>query len=219
MKSRPIATILLVATLITACGPSATPAGSTPDVAAVRTSAASTVVSQFTLTAAVFTPVVPSAPTDAPAASETAEPDVTATDTTAPVAQVTNAEGTVVALCDKYSWDPETVDVNVPDNTPVSPGQDFVKTWKIKNIGTCTWGEGYEMVFSYSSAPNDDALNGVAQPLAAAIAPQQEVEVSVQFTAPDLPGTYFSVWTMQNNANIPFQGNDNKALYVQVLVQ
>ena len=219
MKSRLIVTVLLVAMLIAACGPSTTPTGATPDVAAIRTSAASTVVSQFTLTAAVFTPVVPAGPTDYPAPAETEVPEATATVTTLPVAQVTNAEGTVVALCDKYSWDPETVDVNIPDNTPVSPGQDFVKTWKIKNIGTCTWGAGYKLVFSYSSSPNDDALNGVAQPLTAAIAPQQEVEVSVQFTAPDLPGTYFSVWTMQNAKGIPFQGNDNKALYVQVVVQ
>jgi hypothetical protein len=212
MKPRLIATLLLVATLIAACGPSATPAGPTPDVAAIRTSAASTVVSQFTLTAAVFTPVAPIAPTDTPA--ETLEPDVTATATTAPVAQVTNAEGTIVTLCDKYAWDPETVDVNIPDNTPMSPGQDFVKTWKIKNIGACTWGEGYKMVFSYG-----EEMEGVAQPLGAAIAPGQEVDVSVQFTAPDLPGSYFSVWTLENAKGIPFQGNDNKALYVQVVVQ
>jgi next-to-BRCA1 protein 1 len=127
---------------------------------------------------------------------------------------VTNAEGTTVTLCDKYAWDPDTVDVNVPDNTPVSPGQDFVKTWKIKNTGACTWGEGYKMVFSYG-----EEMNGVAQPLGAAIAPGQEVDVSVQFTAPDLPGSYFSVWTLQNAKGIPFQGNDNKALYVQVVVQ
>ncbi|HEX5807253.1 MAG TPA: NBR1-Ig-like domain-containing protein [Anaerolineales bacterium] len=212
MKLKLLVIIIITTVLIAACGPSATPSEPTPDVAAVRTSAASTVVSQFTLTAAAFTATT--APiTDTPA------PDVTATQTSLPVAAVTNAEGTTVALCDKYSWDPETVDVNVPDNTVVSPGQEFIKTWKIKNIGTCTWGEGYELVFSYSSLPNDDALNGVAQPLAAAIAPQQEVEVSVQFTAPDLPGTYFSVWTMRNAKDISFLGNDNKALYVQVLVQ
>jgi hypothetical protein len=211
MKPRLVATLLLVATLIAACGPSATPAGSTPDVAAIRTSAASTVVSQFTLTAAAFTPTLPAVPSETPA---TLEPDVTATETTAPVAQVTNAEGTVVTLCDKYAWDPDTVDVNIPDNTPVSPGQDFVKTWKIKNIGACTWGEGYKMVFSYG-----EEMDGVAQPLGAAIAPGQEVDVSVQFTAPDLPGSYFSVWTLQNAKGIPFQGNENKALYVQVVVQ
>jgi hypothetical protein len=221
MKPRLMAIFLLGALLLAACGPSATAAAPTSDVAAIRTSAASTVVSQFTLTAAVFTPVVPAAPTEAPATeiTDTTEPNVTTTATTAPVAEVTNAEGTVVALCDKYSWDPETVDVNIPDNTPVSPGQDFVKTWKIKNIGTCTWGAGYKMVFSYSSSPSADSLKGVAQPLSAAIAPGQEVDVSVQFTAPDLPGTYFSVWTMQNAKGISFQGNDNKALYVQVVVQ
>jgi hypothetical protein len=175
------------------------------------TSAASTVVSQFTLTAAAFT--VTSAPPTATQATQA--PETTATQTTLPVAQVTNAEGTVVVLCDKYSWDPATVDVNVPDNTVMSPGQDFVKTWKIKNIGSCTWDAGYKLVFSYG----DDELKGEAQPLSAAIAPQQEVEVSVQFTAPTLPGTYTSYWTLQNARAIAFQGNENKVLYVQIVVQ
>lgn len=212
MKLKRFTTLFFLAALLAACGPAPTPGEPTPDVAAVRTSAASTVVSQFTLTAASFTR------TTAPI-TDTPEPDVTATETSVPVAQVTNAEGTTVALCDKYSWDPATVDVNVPDDTVMSPGQEFIKTWKIKNIGTCAWGEGYELVFSYSSLPNDDVLHGVAQPLAASIASQQEVEVSVQFTAPDLPGTYFSVWTMENPAGIAFSGNDNKALYVQIVVQ
>ena len=208
MKLKLIFVTFLVAALVTACGPSATaPAEPTPDIAAVRTSAASTVVSQFTLTAAAFTPTV-GAPTETP------EPDVTATQTTAAIAQVTNAEGTVVTLCDKYSWDLETVDVNIPDNTIMSPGQDFVKTWKIKNIGACTWGAGYELVFSYG-----EEMQGEAQPLEAAVAPGQEVEVSVQFTAPDLVGSYFSFWTLQNDKGITFLGNDDKALYVQILVQ
>jgi Ig-like domain from next to BRCA1 gene len=211
MKLKPFFIIFLVATLLVACGPSATPGEPTPDVAAVRTSAASTVVSQFTLTAAAFT-VTPAPPTETQA-PET--PQTTATETTLPVAQVTNAQGTVVVLCDKYSWDVATVDVNVPDNTTMSPGQDFVKTWKIKNIGSCTWGAGYKLVFSYGDA----ALKGQAQPLSAAIAPQQEVDISVQFTAPDLPGTYTSYWTLQNAKGITFQGNDNKVLYVQVVVQ
>jgi len=207
MKLKLLVPTALIAVLIAACGPSATPAGPTPDVAAVRTSAASTVVSQFTLTAAAFTPTTASI-------TDTPEPEVTATQTSLPVAAVTNAEGTTVALCDKYSWDPETVDVNVPDNTTVSPGQEFIKTWKIKNIGTCTWGEGYELIYSYG-----EEMDGVPQPLGAAIAPGQEVDVSVQFTAPDLPGSYTSLWTLQNPSNIAFQGNDNKVLYVQIVVQ
>ena len=209
MKLKLIVTTILIALLIVACGPSATQAPEpTPDVAAVRTSAASTVVSQFTLTAAAFTP------TSLPPPTETGAPEPTATATQPPVAQVTNAEGTTIVLCDKYSWDVATVDVNVPDNTVMSPGQEFIKTWKIKNIGACTWGEGYKLIYSY-----DDKMNGVAQALTAAIAPGQEVEVSVTFKAPDLAGTYTSYWTLQNPKGIAFQGNDNKVLYVQIIVQ
>ncbi|MEO8355654.1 MAG: NBR1-Ig-like domain-containing protein [Chloroflexota bacterium] len=208
MRIKSTFVILIITLLIAACGPSGTTtAEPTTDIAAVRTSAASTVVSQFTLTAAAFTV------TPAPA-TNTSAPDVTATITTQPVAQVTNAEGTVVTLCDKYAWEVATVDVNVPDNTVMSPGQDFVKTWKIKNTGACTWGAGYELVFSYG-----EEMDGEPQPLSAAIAPGQEVDVSVQFTAPDLAGSYFSFWTLQNDKDIPFLGNDNKALYVQILVQ
>ena len=214
MRLKLFFSVLLVVALLAACGPSATPGAPTPDVAAVRTSAASTVVSQFTLTAAAFTPTAagPAVPTDTPAPTV---PEATATGTSLAVAQVTNAQGTVVTLCDKYSWDPATVDVNVPDNTTMSPGQDFVKTWKIKNIGSCTWDNAYKLVFSYGS----DKMKGQAQPLSAAIAPGQEVDVSVQFTAPDLPGTYTSYWTLQNGKGIAFQGNDNKVLYVQIVVQ
>jgi hypothetical protein len=210
MKLKLFVVAILITLLIGACGASPTQEamGPTPDVAAVRTSAASTVVSQFTLTAAAFTPTPPPPPTDTPL------PPPTATETQPPVAQVTNAQGTTIALCDKYAWDVSTVDVNVPDNTIMSPGQEFVKTWKIKNVGACTWGEGYKLIYSYG-----EKMNGAPQALTAAIAPNQEVDVSVAFKAPDLPGSYQSFWTLQNPKGIPFQGNDGKVLYVLITVQ
>ena len=207
MKPKYSALLLVCALLLAACGSSAVPEA-TPDVAAVRTSAASTVVARFTLTAAAFTPTPPPAPTETPL------PEPTATATQPAIAQVTNAEGTPIDLRDKYSWDPLTVDVNYPDNSIVSPGQEFIKTWKIKNIGSAAWGEGYKLIFSYG-----ERMSGQAAPLSAAIAPGQEVEVSVNFKAPDLPGTYFSAWTLQNNQGVAFQGNDGKVLYVQIIVQ
>ncbi len=209
MKIKLTVLVALLAMLSAACGSSSTPTQEpTPDVAAVRTSAASTVVSQFTLTAAVFTPT-PSQPTETPA------PQATITSTVAPLAQVTNAEGTTVALCDKYSWDTATVDVNIPDNTVMSPGQDFTKTWKIKNIGSCTWDAGYKLVFSYG----DSGLKGEAQPLPVPVAPGAEADVSVQFKAPDKAGTYLSSWTLQNPKGITFLGNEDKPLYVLISVQ
>lgn len=210
MKLKYLVSLLVCAILLAACGAAATPSEPTPDVAAIRTSAVGTAFSQLTLTAAIFTQIPPPLPTDTTAP----EPTATETATQPVVAQVTNAEGTTIALCDKYSWDVATVDVNIPDNTVLSPGQDFTKTWRIKNTGSCSWGAGYKLIFSYG-----ERMSGEAVPLSAAIAPGQEVEVSVNFTAPDLAGTYFSSWTMQNAKGIAFLGNDNKSLYVQIVVQ
>jgi hypothetical protein len=211
MKIKPTLIVLIFVMFLPACGSSATPTETTPDVAAIRTSAAQTVVAQFTLTAAVFTPTLPP---PLPTGTTAEEPAATATATQPVVAQVTNAEGTPIDLCDKYAWDVNTVDVNYKDNSVVAPGESFTKTWLIKNIGSCTWGEGYKLVFSYG-----ERMAGEAVPLEAAIAPGQEVEASVTFKAPELPGTYFSSWTMQNDKGVPFLGNDNKSLYVQIVVQ
>ena len=206
MKVKPIITIIFVAMLIIGCSPS-TPSGeATPDVAAVRTSAASTVISQFTLTAAAFTPTA-SLPT------ETSAPEVavSATSTLPPVAQVTNASGTNVALCDSLSIDPTTVDVNIPDGTTMTPGQDFIKTWRVKNSGSCPWGAGYELVYAGYANP----MSGQFQPLEEVVPPGQEVELSVQFQALDEAGEYVSAWQMSNPAGVTFP----EIIFVKILVQ
>ena len=199
----------LITVLISACGSAATPGTEpTPDVAVVRTSAASTVVSQFTLTAAAFTP------TPSEAAAETSVPQATATATgptttaTVPIAQVTDASGTVIALCDSLEF---VADVNVPDDTNMAPGQDFLKTWRVKNTGSCPWEAGYELVY----AGYADEMNGQAQALTQVVQPGQEVELSVQFQAPDEIGEYLSAWQMSNPAGVTFP----EAIFVKIIVQ
>lgn len=203
-------TILIGALLIVACGPSASPQEPTPDVALVRTSAAGTVISQFTLTAAAFTPT-PSIPTNTSAPEATAPAAATATVTGAVVAQVTNLSGTPEALCDSLTFDPATVDVNVPDNTVLAPGQDFIKTWKVKNNGSCEWGAGYVLAY----AGYEDQMSGQFVALTDVVLPGAEVEVSVQFTAPSAAGTYVSAWQMRNPAGVTFE----EIIFVKILVQ
>jgi hypothetical protein len=202
----------LVAMLIAGCGSANPPSGEpTPDVAAIRTSAASTVVSQFTLTAAAFTPTPRSEPTET-SAPEEATAGVTAGATTAatgqPQAQVTNTQGTSFALCDNLEF---VADVTVPDDTTMSPGQDFLKTWRVKNAGSCPWGDGYELV--YADYANE--MSGQPQAMTQVVQPGQEVEVSVQFTAPDAIGEYLSAWQMENPAGVTFP----EAIYVRIIVQ
>ena len=206
-----ISKFLLLTVLVSACAP-ATPIEPTPDVLAIRTSAANTVIAEFTLTAAAFTPTS-APPTETPTLTiptETQTP-ILATDPT----QV--ALGTPGALCDDYSFDLNTLDVTIPDGTPMTPGQEFVKTWKIKNTGICTWDTDYQAIFSHSNPPNED-MDAQPIPLTALVAPGQEVEVSVQFKAPTTPGEYTVYWTMVNAAGIPFSGT-GKQLIVKIVVQ
>lgn len=199
-------TLLLVASLIlAACGGSPTPAEPTPDIAAVRTSAASTVESRFTLTAAAFTPTpLPPTATD----TATPEPEDTPTATAAVVAVVTNAEGTQIALTDSLTF---IADVTVEDGTFMSPGQDFVKTWRVKNTGSVSWGAGYALVYAGYS----DQMSGQFIPLTEVVLPGQEVEVSVQFKAPTKAGEYLSAWTMRNPQGVTFP----QIIFVKIIVQ
>jgi hypothetical protein len=44
-------------------------------------------------------------------------------------------------------WAQVTGDVTVKDGTTFSPGKKFTKTWRLKNIGACTWTDNYDLVF------------------------------------------------------------------------
>ena len=204
MKTTYPALLLVCGLLLSACGGGATTAEPTPDVAAVRTSAASTVEAKYTLTAAAFTPTAQPSPTDTTAP----EPEDTPTATPPVVAVVTNAEGTLVELCDSLTY---VADVTVQDDTVMSPGQDFVKTWRVKNTGACPWGAGYVLAYAgYSSQ-----MSGQFIALTEVIQPGQEVEVSVQFKAPSQAGEYLSAWTMRNPQGVTFP----KIVFVKIIVQ
>ncbi|MDX1378921.1 MAG: NBR1-Ig-like domain-containing protein [Anaerolineales bacterium] len=174
-------------------------------MSAVRTSAASTVEAKYTLTSAAFTPTPQPSPTEPP------ESDATATETEISAAVVTTEGGTPVVLCDSLGYDVLTVDANVPDNTIMSPGQDFIKTWRVKNNGACPWGAGY--VLTYAGYTNQ--MSGQFIALEEVVQPGQEVEVSVQFKAPAEAGEYLSAWTMRNPQGVTFP----EVIFVKIIVQ
>ncbi|MBI5963809.1 MAG: hypothetical protein HY863_10075 [Chloroflexi bacterium] len=191
--------------ILAACAP-ATPIEPTPDILVIRTSAAKTVVAEFTLTAAAFT-ATPLPPTETPIPVES--PTITAT-----VSLATDptqiALGTPGELCDNLSFDPVTVDVTILDGTAMTPGQEFVKTWKIKNTGICAWGDGYGLVFSYG-----EKMNGQPVPLGTLVQVGQEIEISVNFKAPTKLGEYTSAWQMVNAKGVTF----GKAVFVKIIVK
>lgn len=200
---RQIALFIILGLLFTACGPSE-PIQPTPDVSAIHTIAAQTVMAEFTQTAL-------SAPTLTPEQTATETPTLTP-DAALPIPTATvpvDLSGATVTPipCDNSVF---VSDVTVPDDTEMTPGQDFVKTWKIKNTGTCTWGTGYSVLYAYG-----EKMAGVAEPLTSAVAPGEEVEVSVRFKAPDKAGQYPSTWRMANANNSPF----GEFFYVRIVVR
>ena len=205
MKTKLSIIALTCILILAACAP-ATPVEPTPDVLAVRTSAASTVVAEITLTAAAFTS------TPLPA-TETPVPELpTATATLAFTTDPTQiALGTPGELCDNFSFDNATVDVTILDGTQMTPGQEFVKTWKIKNTGICAWGDGYGLIY----AGYADDMDGQAVPLGTLVEVGQEIDVSVNFKAPAKVGEYTSAWHMAIALGIPF----GKAIFVKIIVK
>ncbi len=211
MNIKFLATILIGLFLLAACAP-ASQSAPTADVVFIQTSAAKTVIANFTLTA------VAASLTPLPALSDTPAPQETPTTASSPSETPTLLPGGVTAtaqLCDYYTWDNTTVDVNVPDGTQMTPGQNFVKTWKIKNAGICTWGAGYKIVYG----GYNNQMSGVPQPLTGVIGPGQEVEISVNFKAPTVAGPYVSAWTLANATGRSFFGIGAKPLYVKIIVK
>ena len=122
--ARLVSITLFLALVLSACNlPSTTQ--ETEGADAVLTAAAQTVEANLTQAAILNPPTVPVIPT-----STTAPPTVTlaAPTNTKPVATATQN-------CDDADF---VTDVTIPDGTTLSPNEDFTKTWRLKNAGTCS---------------------------------------------------------------------------------
>jgi hypothetical protein len=93
--------------------------------------------------------------------------------------------------CDRAKF---VKDVTVPDDTQMQPGAAFTKTWRLKNVGQCTWTEGYALVFV-----GGDLLDSKGKlMLAQEVEPNETFDISVEMVAPAAGGTYRSEWKLSN---------------------
>ena len=101
------------------------------------------------------------------------------------------------AICDQAQF---VSDLTVPDGTTFTPGTAFTKTWRLKNIGACTWTTAYTLVWV-----GGDAI-GASAPvkLSASVAPGQMLDISAKLTAPGAGGTYKGLWKLSNASGTQF---------------
>jgi uncharacterized protein YkwD len=103
-------------------------------------------------------------------------------------------------------------DVTYPDNTRVSSGEKFTKTWKLQNTGTCTWSE-YTVAFV--SGERMGAPDTVPVPETATKA---TVDISVELTAPSADGSYTGNYELRNAAGEVVPIGIEKTFWVRIIV-
>ena len=107
-------------------------------------------------------------------------------------------------------------DVTIPDDTEIAPGATFDKIWRLKNVGSCEWTTGYDLVYDHGdrmNAPDDIDFTGSVQP-------GQTVDLAVSLTAPTEGGTYRADFKLRSSDGIVFGIGDsgNSSFYVRIVV-
>jgi len=100
-------------------------------------------------------------------------------------------------------------DVTVPDGSIFVPGDLIVKTWSVRNDGDCTWNEKYSLRFIDGNIMEAEPRHQLPE-----LEPGEEGEVTVEFIAPQMAGSYYSGWQAYDPKGDPF-GDD---IYIEIYV-
>lgn len=138
-------------------------------------------------------------PTDEPPpAPPTATPYPTYTVAVAPTA--------TPKPCNKAKFISETV----PDGTEFNPDEDFTKTWRLENVGTCTWNANYRIALQSGDSMGLDSSQHFTQ----VIKPGEFMDVVLDLEAPSDDGEYTTWFQLQDGSGKKFA-----QLYVQIEVK
>ncbi|MFL7794314.1 MAG: NBR1-Ig-like domain-containing protein [Anaerolineae bacterium] len=93
-------------------------------------------------------------------------------------------------------------DVTIPDGTVMSPGAGFVKTWRVRNSGTCDWEAGFQLIFVGGAQ-----MGGPPSVLLPAVPAGGQTDISVNLTAPTAYGTHKGMWRIRSDKGTVFGTN------------
>ncbi|MBE7534540.1 MAG: hypothetical protein HS124_02255 [Anaerolineales bacterium] len=104
-------------------------------------------------------------------------------------------------------------DVTVLDNTNLDTSEAFVKTWRVKNTGTCAWTDKYTLVFSSGEqmgAPDSVPLS--------ATQPGKTLDISVNMTAPAKDAAYRGDYELRNPSGEAMPIDNGTSLWIIITV-
>ncbi|MQC26671.1 MAG: hypothetical protein DWG76_04365 [Chloroflexi bacterium] len=144
--------------------------------------------------------------------AEQASPTPTAapTETARPTRQPTPSPLPGGGACLSASLADETI----PDDTVLSPGENFTKAWLLTNTGTCTWTEDYALVFHHG-----DSMNALQYtPLDGWVVPGESVYLALDMVAPYEPGGHIGFWSIQTPDGYYFGPSSVDTFWVRVSI-
>jgi uncharacterized protein YkwD len=141
--------------------------------------------------------------------STTPDPSTTTTPGTPGTTEPTGA-GIATGACNDSAVMIE--DVTVPDNTVMTPGQKFTKTWRFLNNGKCSW-SGYSIAFF--AGDRMGTPDSVAVPATEA---GKTVDVSVDLTAPSADGSYTGFYVLKNDKGETLPIGIEQSFWLKILI-
>jgi len=180
---------LFILALVGCNFPSSQPAPAIPGMA--FTQAAQTVAAELTQVSPLASPT---------SIEPTNTPLPLATNTPAPTNTPVNTPTNTPIPCNLASF---VSDITYPDNTHVAPNQNFTKTWRVRNVGSCSWNSNYLLIFDHGDGLG--VTSGYTQKLTTSVVnPGQMVDLTVDMTAPASAGTYTGYWRMRDPGGVIF---------------
>jgi hypothetical protein len=226
----PVACLALAA-LAAACSPSAPPTESASTVAAKTMEIMLTEISDQ----------IHASQTLAPTVTGTNTPTATITDTPTVVPTVDLGAKTPVGITPVGSptgptptTDPDSLKTRtlvgkcnaaffvgdigpIVDNVTVKAGEQFTKTWDVRNIGFCTWDRRYQLF--YYSGQHMGGPNYVNFP--EIVPPNQNTWLSVTLTAPKSTGVHVGRWYFKdpdgNRFGVGLDGDEPLVVVINVV--
>jgi hypothetical protein len=134
--------------------------------------------------------------------TETAVPTSTPLPTQTPIPTLTPTSTPIPIPCNAAEF---ITDVTIPDGSAFTPNTAFEKIWRLKNVGTRTWTDGYNLVFTNGNemdGPSAIALPGIVES-------GQSIDISVRLKAPANAGDYQSFWMLRDSGNVLFGIGDD----------
>ncbi len=118
--------------------------------------------------------------------------------------------------CDQASAG-SPIDVTIPDDTEMDPGQTFIKIWRLNNSGACTWTNKYSI--TYFSGEQMGAPYSL--PLDKIVLPGQSIDIALDMVAPEEAGTFQGNWKLSNESNVLFGigPSGSASFWVRIIVK